>query len=140
MKKFKKFHKVVVSVLLAMNLMIMPVFASEGISRYVEARYNNIFSAELSLGFDTKSVAYCCISLTPYVNCTGLEGYMRLLDSEGNHIASWNLSDYTEPYMVEKTHQVEYGKTYILTFQGYAYGEGTLFDDIVLSTTATCED
>ena len=136
----KKLLKAFVGILLAMNIMILPVFASNDIIRYAQARYNNIFSAVLTLGFDTNNVAYCNISLTPYENCTGLEGYMRLLDSNGNHVASWNLYDYTEPYMVEKTCQVEYGKTYTLTFQGYAYGEGTLFDDIVLSTTATCED
>ena len=136
----KKICKTIVALLLAMNIMILPVFASNDFIKYAHARYNNIFSADLSLGFDMNNVAYCCISLSPYLYCTGLEGYMRLLDSNGNHVASWNLYDYTEPYMVEKTHQVEYGKTYTLTFQGYAYGEGTMFDDIVLSVTATCKD
>ena len=140
MKKNIKIIKVFVTILVVTKMLSLTVLASDNISAFVEARYNNVAAASLSLGFDKNNVAYCCITLTPYANCTGLEGYMRLLDANGNHVASWNLYDYTEPYMVEKTHQVEYGKTYTLTFQGYAYGEGQLFDDIVLSTTATCED
>ncbi len=132
--------KIFVGILLAIKLMILPVMASSDISAFAEARYNNVVAASLSLGFDKNNVAYCSITLSPYAHCTGLEGYMRLLDSNGDHIASWNVYDYTEPYMIEKTHQVEYGKTYTLTFQGYAYGEGKLFDDIVLSVTATCTD
>ena len=138
--KHKKIYKLLTAILLAVNLTMLPVHASEDIRAYALARYNNIMTAELSIAFDTNNVAYCNISITPFSNCTGFEGYMRLLDSNGNHVASWNLYDYTEPYMVEKTCQVEYGKTYTLTFQGYAYGEGKLFDDIVLSVTSTCED
>ena len=123
-----------------MNLMAIQSVASNEIISYAEARYNNIFSADLSLAFDRNNVAYCSITLMPYANCTGLEGYMRLLDSNGRHVASWNLYDYTDPYMIEKTAQVQYGQTYTLTFQGYAYGTGQLFDDIVLSVTATCID
>lgn len=135
-----KIMKFLVLVVLVTNLLSLPVMAEENISACAEARYNNIATAVLTLGFDKSNIAYCSISLVPYANCTGLEGYMRLLDSNGNHVASWNLYDYTEPYMIEKTCQVEYGKTYTLTFQGYAYGEGTMFDDIVLSTSATCTD
>ena len=140
MKNYKRISKLIISIFLSVNLAIMPVYASTDIMAYALARYNNILTAELSLGFDTNNIAYCNISVTPYRNCTGIEGYMRLLDSNGNHVASWNLYDYTEPYMVEKTYQAEYGKTYTLTFQGYAYGTGQLFDDIVLSVTATCKD
>lgn len=140
MKKYNRFYKVFVAIILAMNMMAIPAMASNEIISYAEARYNNIFAADLALAFDRNNVAYCNISLMPYANCTGLEGYMRLLDANGDHVASWNLYDYTEPFMVEKTCQVEYGKTYTLTFQGYAYGTGQLFDDIVLSVTSTCTD
>lgn len=136
----KRKIKILIAIMLAAKLMCLPVMASGNISAYAEARYNNVAAASLSLGFDKNNIAYCCITLTPYTICTGLEGYMRLLDENGNHVASWNLYDYTRPYMIEKTCQVEYGKTYTLTFQGYAYGEGTMFDDIVLSTSATCTD
>lgn len=136
----KRMYKSIIAILLAMNISILPVCASTNLIRRAEARYNNIFSAELTLGFDMNNVAYCCISISPYLYCTGLEGHMRLLDANGNWIQSWNITDYSEPYQVEKTWQVEYGKTYILTFQGYAFGEGTMFDDIVLSVTATCTD
>lgn len=136
----KKICKTLIALVLAMNIMILPISASDEIIRYAQARYNNIFSVDLTLGFDRNCVAYCNISLTPYIHCTGLEGHMRLLDANGNWIMSWNINDHTDPYQVEKTYQVEYGKTYTLTFQGYAFGEGTLFDDIELSVTSTCTD
>ena len=136
----KKLYKILLAFVVVMNIMVVPISASNDIVRSAQARYNNIFAAELTLAFDKNNIAYCNISLMPYSNCTGLEGYMRLLDSNGRHVASWNLYDYTDPYMIEKTAQVQYGQTYTLTFQGYAYGTGQLFDDIVLSVTATCID
>ena len=136
----KKVKIMIASILIATNIMTIPVYAEYIARAGVEARYNNISTALLNLGFDRNNVAYCNISITPFSNCTGMEGYMRLLDSNGQHVASWNVYDYTEPYMIEKTAQVQYGQTYTLTLQGYAYGTGQLFDDIVLSVTATCTD
>lgn len=139
MKVQKKLYKVIIAIILAMNIAVLPVYAMDSATTYIEPRYNNIFSAALTLGFDSNNVAYCTFSLTPYANCTGCDGMMRLFDSSGTQLKSWSISDYTEPYKVEKTWQCEYGETYTLTFQGYAYGSGTTYDDIELSVSDKCE-
>lgn len=137
----KRIVKTIVAVILAMNIMILPVFAANSVATAsVEPRLNNISKATLTLGFDMSNVAYCSFSLSPYSHCTGFSGMMRLYDSNGTQLKSWAVTDYESPYVVEKTWQCEYGETYTLTFQGYAYGDGTMYDDINLSVESTCTD
>lgn len=137
----KKLCKTMLAVMLAMNFVIIPVFAAGNVVvASVEPRLNNISSATLSLGFDMNNVAYCSINLSPYSHCTGFDGMMRFYDSNGNQLKSWSVYDHESPYGVENTWQCEYGKTYTVTFQGYAYGSGTMYDEINLSVTGTCED
>lgn len=136
-----KISKILLVAVLVMNMGIIPIAAANDVvTASVEPRLNNIASATLSLGFDMKNVAYCEVGLSPYSHCTGFDGMMRLFDSAGNQLKSWSVSDYVEPYSIEKTWQCEYGKTYTVTFQGYAYGSGTMYDEINLSVTGTCED
>lgn len=136
----KKICKVLVAICLALNFTIVPVMAAEDIVCVsAEPRFNNIGSASLSMGFDNSYIGYFCISLAPYSHCTGLSGALNLYDENGNILAGWAITDYDEPYMVERTYQCEKGKTYTVRFQGYAYGEGTMFDDILLSVTDVCE-
>ena len=139
--KFKnRILRAAVAIILAMNISIAPVFASDDIVvASVEPRLNNISTATLSLGFDRNNVAYCEIGLSPYSHCYGFDGIMRLFDENGNQLKSWAIYDHEEPYGVEHTWQCEEGKTYTVTFQGYAYGNGTMFDEINLSVTDTCE-
>ena len=139
MKLQKRMYKGVVALLLAINLMILPVLAAEESIANVEPRFNNIAAATLSIGFDSNYVAYCELSLNPYSNCTGFDGMMRLFDSNGTQLKSWAISDYESPYCVEKTWQCEYGKTYTVTFQGYAYGTNSMYDEINLSLSDKCE-
>ena len=139
MKLQKRMYKGVVALLLAINLMILPVLAADESIAYVEPRFNNIATVALTIGFDANNVAYCEVSLNPYSHCTGFDGMMRLYDSNGTQLKSWAVSDYVSPYGVEKTWQCEEGKTYTVTFQGYAYGTGSMYDEINLSVTDTCE-
>ena len=103
-------------------------------------KYIFILAATLTLGFDTNNVAYCTAAISPYSNCTGFDGIMRLFDSDGNQLKSWSIYDHESPYAVEHTWQCEYGKTYTVTFQGYAYGTNSMYDEINLSNTGTCKD
>ena len=139
MKVQKKVFRTVVAVMLAINLMVMPVLAADDTIAYVEPRFNNIAAVTLTIGFDANYVAYCAISLSPYSNCTGFDGMLRLFDSNGTQLQSWAVSDYVDPYLVEKTWQCEYGKTYTVTFQGYAYGTNSMYDEINLSLSDKCE-
>lgn len=139
-----KIQKKIIGILLILSIIfkvfIVPINAAERVEVYVEPRYNNIARATLSIGFDTNNIGYFGVSITPYSSCTGLSGQMRLLDENGNLLASWAIYDDVSPYMVERTYQCQEGRTYTLTFQGYAYGDGnTMFDDIVLSVSDTCE-
>ena len=136
----KRMIKTVCAILLAMNLMTLPVIAADEVVTYVEPRFNNISSVALTMGFDTKNIGYFGIVLSPYANCTGFDGIMRLYDSNGSQLKSWSISDFVEPFSVEKTWQCEYGKTYTVTFQGYAYGTNSMYDEINLSNTGTCKD
>ena len=140
MKLQKKIFKAIVAVILAINISVLPIMAADSIATAsVQPRLNNIASATLSLGFDENYVGYFGISLSPYAQCTGFDGMMRFLDSNGNLLKSWAISDFESPYDAEKTWQCEYGKTYTVTFQGYAYGNGTMYDEINLSVTDKCE-
>ena len=139
-KTKEKVFKIILAILLATNMMLSPVYATnDEVAASVEPRFNNVFSATLTLGFDANNIAYCGLTLSPYSHCTGFDGMMRLLDSNGTLLKSWAVSDYVEPYSVEKTWQCEEGKTYTVTFQGYAYGTGSMYDEIKLSVTDTCE-
>ena len=139
MKLQKKLCRMIAVALLAINMMVLPVLAADEVVTCVEPRYNNVFSATLALGFDSNHVAYCELSLNPYANCTGFDGIMRLYDSTGTQLKSWSISDYDSPYCVEKTWQCKYGETYTLSFQGYAYGTGSTYDDINLSLSDICD-
>ena len=135
----KKFLGVFFALVMTMMRFPMPIEAEEMIT-YRTARWNNIATATLTIGFDSNNIGYFGISVNPYYSCTGLSGQMRLLDENGNLLASWAVYDDVEPYAVERTYQCQEGRTYTLTFQGYAYGDGTTqFDDIVLSVSDTCE-
>lgn len=139
MKLQKKVMGLLIAVLLMVNTMILSVQAEEVVT-CAEPRWNNIATAALSIGFDSNNIGYFAISLNHYPSCTGLSGQMRLLDGNGNLLASWAIYDDVSPYIVERTYQCQEGRTYTLTFQGYAYGDGnTMFDDIVLSLSDTCD-
>ena len=126
MKIQKRIFKTLCAVLIAINMMILSVCALDNSATYVEPRWNNIAVATLTLGFDANNVAYCGFVLSPYSHCTGFDGMMRLLDSNGTLLKSWAVADYESPYAIEKTWQCEEGKTYTVTFQGYAYGTGSM--------------
>ena len=140
MKKQKRMMKILAAVILAINMMVLPIAAANEAVTCAEPRFNNIFSATLTMGFDMSNVGYFGISVTPYAKCTGFDGIMRLFDSDGNQLKSWSISDFEEPYETERTWQCEYGKTYTVTFQGYAYGTNSMYDEINLSNTGTCKD
>ena len=136
----RKIYMALLVGVLSFNIMVQPVLAAGNpVVMSVEPRLNNIASATLSLGFDSNNVAYCCISVSPYSHCTGFDGMMRLFDSDGNQLKSWAVYDHESPYGVENTWQCEEGKTYTVTFQGYAYGTNSTYDEINLSVTDTCE-
>ena len=135
----KKSFKFICAVLLAVNMMFLPVYAAHSVATCAEPRWNNISKSTLTIGFDANNIAYLGISVTPYPNCTGFDGMLRFYDAEGNQLDSWSIYDHESPYDVEKTYQCEEGKTYTVTFQGYAYGTNSMYDEINLSVTDTCE-
>lgn len=138
MKLKKQILGLVLVCLIAFRTSFVTVCA-EDIVTCAEPRWNNIAMATLSIGFDANNVGYFEVSLAANPSCTGLSGQMRLLDENGNLLASWAIYDDVRPYGVEKTYQCQKGRTYTLTFQGYAYGDSTtMFDDIVMSATETC--
>ena len=138
----KRIYKLFLIAILSMNIMVMPVYAGQIKSVSIDLkspRYNNISTASLYLGYDANNVASCSIVVTPFPNCSGISGMMRLLDSNGNAVGSWAVTDYESPYSVTRTCQCQAGKEYTLTFQGYAYSnDGTMFDDIVLEIKNIC--
>ena len=140
MKLQKKIMKITCALLIVLNLMTLSVCAASNVATCAEPRWNNIATAALTMGYDMSNVGYFGIYVTPYSNCTGFDGMMRLFDSDGNQLKSWSISDFEEPYSAEKTWQCEYGKTYTVTFQGYAYGTNSMYDEINLSNTGTCKD
>ena len=56
MKVQKKVFRTVVAVMLAINLMVMPVLAADDTIAYVEPRFNNIAAVTLTIGFDANYV------------------------------------------------------------------------------------
>lgn len=140
MKARKKIIGMLFGFFVIFNGLVLPVNAAERTVVYTEPRYNNIGIASLSIGFDANNLGYFGISITPYASCTGLSGQMRLYDENGNLLAGWAIYDDVEPYLVERTYQCQEGRTYTVTFQGYAYGNGsTMYDDINLSVSDICE-
>lgn len=139
----KNICKFLILVMLIMSTMAMPVYAGDMKSvnmRVVSPRYNNIWDVTLGLNFDSNNIAHCVIGVIPFQNCSGISGMMRLLDSTGNVVGSWAITDYESPYSVTRTCQCQAGQEYTLTFQGYAYSnDGTIFDDIVLEIKNTCK-
>lgn len=133
----KMMKKRLFSILVALVVFISfnPIIAKAYDEHSITPYFNNIGVVALSLWFDDNDVAYCGITLTPYSHCTGMDGMLRLFDPNGVQLKSWAVSDYTEPYMIEKTWQCSQKGDYTLTFQGYAYGENTMYDDLVLSIT-----
>lgn len=139
MKIRKKIVGMMLAIFFAFDMAIMPLQAEE-IVTCAEPRWNNIAGAVLTIGFDANNIGYFTISLNSYASCTGLSGQMRLYDENGNLLAGWAIYDDVEPYLVERTYQCQEGRTYTVTFQGYAYGNGsTMYDDINLSVTDICE-
>ena len=135
----KNFKKSILATLLAMLVLCMPVCAAGELE--IQPYFNNVSSAQLTIGFDMNNVVYCNLSLTPYAHGSGVSGMMKLFDSTGSCIALWAVSDYDSPFIVEHTYQGEYGETYTVTFEGYAYSNNqTAPDRLELSVTATCED
>lgn len=145
-KKWLK--KAVCAALVVGNIVVLPVCADNSVSQILryedndqqQARWNNIGAAVLSVGFRADNTGYFGISITPYRNiCTGFDGQLILYDENGGFLKSWAISDFESPYDQERSYQCEDGKTYTIRFQGYAYGNGTMFDEIDLSVTDTCE-
>lgn len=135
----KKIFLMLLAGFMIFKVAAVPVLAAD-VTKSVEARWNNVGTAALTIGFDGNNMGYFAISVNPYASCTGISGQMRLLDENGNLLASWAIYDDVSPYAVERTYQCQEGKTYTLTFQGYAYGNGTTqFDDIELSVSDTCD-
>ena len=139
MKIQKRIIRIVCAVILSINMMILPVCATDNTATCAEPRWNNIGMATLTIGFDASNIAYLGISVSPYSHCTGFDGIMRFYDADGNQLDSWSIYDHESPYGIEKTYQCEEGKTYTVTFQGYAYGTNSMYDEINLSVTDTCE-
>ncbi len=135
----KKIYKIVVFTLLVINMMILPTSAANYNDFGIAPCYNHTQSAILSIGFDDNFTVYCSLSVLPYPTGTGTSGIMRLHDSTGAIIAEWPVSDYVEPIDVEFTYPGTYGETYILTYQGYVYGNNmTAPDWIDISITDSC--
>lgn len=141
-------QKAVCAALVVCNFVVLPVCADNSVSQVLryedddqqQARWNNIATAELSIGFDANHVGYFDISVTPYWDVfTGFDGQMVLYDENGGFLKSWAISAFERPYDIEHTYQCEKGKTYTIWFQGYAYGNGTMFDEIDLSVSDKCE-
>ncbi len=134
----KKILKTLLVVLLAVNMLTVPVSAANKSITSVAPCFNNIGASTLIIGFDENYVGYLNFSIAPYGHCTGFSGVMKLYDSTGNMLKSWAITDQEEPYGVEKTYQCQYGETYTLTFDGYAYGTNSMYDEIHMSVTDTC--
>lgn len=130
--------RTILAAMLAVMMMTVSVCAQEA---NINARYNNVSLASLSIEFDKKNVVYGTLSVSGYSHMTGVSGVMKLYDSNGTCLKVWAVSDYDEPYLAENTYQCEYGKTYTITFGGYAYSHNqTPADRLDLSITGTCKD
>ena len=138
----RNFWRTVIAVLLAMSLSSMPICAAESVATYgLQPRFNNISSAQLTIGFDTNNVVYCTLFVDPYNHGSGVSGLMKLFDSSGTCLEIWSVSDYDSPFIAENTYQGVYGETYTLTFAGYAYSNNqTAPDRLDMSVTDTCID
>ena len=136
----KKILGIFVALAFVFNICSLPVKAEECVVMYTEPRYNNISRVTLTIGFDSNNMGYFGIYITPYARCTGFSGQMRLYDENGNLLAGWAIYDEISPYEAERTYQCQEGKTYTVTFQGYAYSDGSaMYDDIDLSISDICD-
>lgn len=130
--------RTMLAVMLAVMLMTVSVCAQE--AEY-NARYGNVALASLTINFDKNNMVYGTLCVSGYEHMTGVSGVMKLYDANGTCLKVWSVSDYDEPYLAENTYQCEYGKTYTITFGGYAYSfNQTPADRLDLSVTAKCED
>ncbi len=134
----RKILKALLVTMIAFNVMILPISAANKSTTNVAPCWNNINASTLIIGFDENYIGYLNFSLVPYGHCTGFSGAMKLYDSAGNMLKSWAITDQESPYGVEKTYQCQYGETYTLTFDGYAYGTNSMYDEIHMSVTDTC--
>lgn len=130
--------RTILATMLAVMMMTVSVCAQEA---NVNARFNNVAIASLTINFDKKNTVYCTLDVSGYAHLTGVSGMMKLFDSNGNRVAIWPVSDYDLPVLVENTYQGKYGETYTVTFAGYAYSNNqTPADRLELSVSARCED
>ncbi len=133
--------KTIMACLLAMLMMIVPVFAADAGDVGIQPCYTHTESAALTLVFDKNNVVYCGLSVLTYSTGTGTSGLMKLFNSSGTLLKTWSISDYEEPIGVEHTYQGTYGMTYTLTYGGIVYGNNMSAPDrIDLSITGTCKD
>ena len=94
----KVYMKAIIAVLLAMVMVTMPVCAADDIGLGgIQPYYNNIASAQLTIGFDTNNVVYCTLIFDPYSHGSGVSGLMKLYDSSDTCLAIWSVSDYERP-------------------------------------------
>ena len=140
MKRSKNILMVWLVIMVLTYKAILPISAAELFSFYVVApRAINVTSFNLSATCDTNGTVIIVASVVPKTSCRGFDGAIRLEDASGNLVKSWSVSDFTEPYSVQVTWLCESGKTYIVSFQGYAYSNnGGMYDDLVASKTFTC--
>ncbi len=137
----KSIMKMFMAIVLAVNIMILPVCAADSAGSSIQPYYAHTQSATLSIGFDMDNVIYCSLVVVPYSTGTGTSGLMKLYDSSGALLATWSISDYESPIAAEHTYQGKYGERYTVTYGGYVYGNNmTAPDRIDLSITDSCVD
>ncbi len=133
--------KTILACLLAMSMMIVPVFAADASNIGIQPCYAHTHDIVLTMGFDKNNVVYCGLAVDLYSTGTGTSGLMKLFNSSGTLLKTWSISDYEEPIGVEHTYQGTYGTTYTVTYGGYVYGNNmTAPDRVDLSVTGTCKD
>lgn len=137
----KVFSKTIIALILAVNMMVIPVYAASGSEFEVQPRYNHTQSISLLISFDKNNTVYCGLVANLYSTGTGTSGIMTLFDSNGAILQQWPISDYDEPIMVEYTYPGTYGERYTLTYTGYVYCNNmTTPDWVELVTTDSCVD
>ncbi len=143
MKSKVRFMRTLLIMLLAFQVMILPVCAADNnisVCSSATPWFNNVINASLSIGFDMDNVVYCSIGVNPYPHGSGISGIMKLYDSSNTCLAVWSVSDYEGLFFQEFSYQGVYGETYTATFEGYAYSNnGTAPDRLEISVTDTCK-
>lgn len=140
MKRQKNILMICFAIMVLIYKAILPISAAELFSYYVvEPRAVNVTSFNLNATCDENGTVTIVVSVIPKTSCRGFDGALRLEDASGNFVKSWSVSDFSEPYSIQETWLCESGKTYIVSFQGYAYSNnGGMYDDLVASKTFTC--